>query len=174
MATMEVRNLVAKFESNRKSIRILQTKKDRLRRDYSNAWNKIRLECEKAGHDNYLNDNKIFRTKHLCPYCRKQVFPVKWYCDSWTPDSIFDPEYCKYWLDMPVDNWPPLKQDMLKRIKYLISIYFADIKPIQSRLDELHKEQEDIKNKLQEIFKLCDSVLKITEGYEEALKKNKP
>lgn len=171
MPTQEVSMLVAKYESNRKSIRIFQTRRDRLRRDYSNAWNKIRLECEKAGHDKSLNESKAFHARHLCPYCRKQIFPTKWYCDSWEPNIIFDADYCKYWLEISEEDWPPLKQNMLKKIKSAITTYFGEIAPVEAKLSELRVEQDEILKKLDEIFKLCDSVLKISANYEDAIRK---
>lgn len=172
MPTQEVRRLVAEFEANRKAIMTLQTKKDKLQRNYKNVWYKIRMECEKVGHDNVVGkQDRIFFAKHFCPYCRKLLFPVRWDCDSWDPDSVLDKEFCSYWLEISENDWPPEKAEMLRRIKLAITNYFREAEPLLTNLQELYGKQSEIRNKLEEIFKLCDSILKVTERYEETIRR---
>lgn len=171
MPTMEVRRLVTRFESNRKTITPLQSKLDKLQRDYKNSWYKIRTECEKNGHDNVVGKSEgVFLSQYRCPYCRKLLFPVRLDCDSWPPDGILDAEYCDYWLNIDENAWPEEKRKMLQRIKKLIQKYFEESGPVNSSLKILRAEQASIREKLQEIFKLCDSVLGITAKHEDEMR----
>ena len=171
MPTMEVRRLVTRFESNRKVITPLQSKLDKLQRDYKNSWYKIRTECEKSGHDNVVGkQERVFFSSYHCPYCRKLLFPVRLDCDSWPPDSILDAEYCSYWLNIAESDWPEEKRQMLKKIKAFVKKYFEESGPVESSLKILRAEQASIIEKLQEIFELCDTVLEITSKHQTEMK----
>lgn len=178
MAMKDIERLVAKLESISRQISEKQSELSKLKEEHLAFWEAFQKECHGTGHSLTLEEREAlysnkkidisttlgFRIHHwlvhgyMCPYCLENSKKIRW------GEVIPGLDLCKRksfenWIGFKVDEWPSEKATTLVSAKKEVEDYFSKAESLEQEIEVLKKADEEIRNYLENIWKLLDVFL---------------
>lgn len=169
MAIETVLRLVTRLDEVQKEIAVIKERLNYIKSVHEKFWEILQQECEKTWHDltqaqidAYKNDVNAIHVfgkcwiSHVCPYCKGYVGCRRNHVKS---ADVFSRKTFETWLIKDTNGWPQEKKSLFERGKKELKEYFAEAENLESRFEELCKEENEIHEQLREIWSLCDVAL---------------